>query len=248
MRRTRSNPFGEPMVSANPPPSRPVLGQQVVFERASGAAPQPLTAKVFTLARAEDASASHWQVTLSPIYRLLVGSTDDAMPGLQTLAADKVRTGAPNVRLTWGGGGVTYRTEFQYPANGSSFVVAGDNVMVEVYARDYVTTFTDGQLPAVSAWVAPTGNPTAASPVMVDFINGTPGNSNIRAFARVLLVALANTTATANVTFDGAFGPSNVTVPAGGGVHRIPIPCNANIYSVAPTVGTVACGFELAFT
>jgi len=126
-----------------------VQGQRVTFERnpTTGA----LTGVIQPLLRAEDPNVHVWDVILSPVFRDAVGPDGQGMP---TFSLGEL-AGAPAMRLTWGGGGVSWRQELNYPVRGACFSVAGENVMVEVFPFDTVTVYPPGSVPSVVAWVRP---------------------------------------------------------------------------------------------
>lgn len=232
-------------IGAAPSPNgagMPVRGQRAIFGLVPGGNTLD-TGTVYSLARAEDARASYWQVTLSPLYRLGVGAIPAGMPA-STL------NGAPLVRMTWGGGGVTYRVDFEYPVAGASFCVAGDNVMLDVRATDGVSVFTPADIVACNAWVSPmSAAPTSAAPLVLWTTDAAFfGPLPMSPFARVLLVALDTLTATGSVQFQGALGNTTVALPAGVAVHRVPIPASAQLVTVLCSAGFLSVGQELAFT
>lgn len=219
---------------------RVVRGQRVPFVIGAGGI---LTRDFFPLLRAEDPRVPFWQVTLAPVYLVPQGST---------FASQPAQTGNPHCEMQWGGGGVTYRTRFPYPARGASFLVSGDNVDLAVQAFDGVTVFTPATLPAVNAWCSPRGAGTVAGagPLVLDMLNypGLYGPAPLPGFARTMLVALDTAAATASVAWRIAGVTISSALVGAGAVHRLPIPPTATEVVVTSSAGFVAVGWELAFT
>lgn len=222
----------------------PVRGQRVVFERAPGLLTLD-TDTVRVLARAEDKRVSYWQVTLSPLYRVPVGPVPAGMP-------DSIRNAAPLVRMTWGGGGVTFRVDFEYPCNGASFVVAGDNIQLDARAQDGVNNYADAEIVAANAWVSPmSAPPTSPQPLVLFGFGDVPlyGPTRLRPFSRALLVGTDTAGATCTVTFQGALGNVTLHLPAANeSMRRVPVPAGAQLVTVLVSAGNVAVGEELAFS
>jgi hypothetical protein len=197
------------------------------------------------LLRAEDDSVPYWQVTLAPIFRLGVA------PSIEGLLPDgSFATGDPRCTMTWGGGGVNFRTAFTYPVQGSSFVVAGDNVMLEVEATSPIVVTPDNT-PVASAWVAPTGVPTSQAPLLdgTDSASALVTTRTLSPFARAIhLIPSVNPQIFTYFFLGGAAlgGPNLATVNA---PLRIPIPSYANSVTVSvPAFGVFGFFQELVFT
>jgi hypothetical protein len=193
------------------------------------------------LFRAEDRNTPYWQVVLGPIFRLAVGPMLEGLP--------QTATGNLVARMTWGGGGTNFRTEFQYPPRGTSFVVAGDNVMLDVFALDGVTVFTEATRPAVGAWVQGKAAPTTLQPLIHDGLGDAPfvGPTRVGPFARAIHIYPSNTGVTLTVTFAGPTGTTTLRILPTGHV-RVPIPTLATTWTVLVSAGTVAVAEELVFS
>lgn len=167
------------------PQLNPATGTIVAFQRVQ-------------LVRAEDPDRKTklWQVVLSPVYQKGVGALVQGVPA-RHLAGDG--TGNYLVTMTWGGGGVTFTTEFDYPASGASFCVAGDNVMLSITAQDFATVFTDATRPCVNAWVTPGAQSTSTRPLTDSSPvggGGLPGIQPISPWARTLTISKSDPAAT----------------------------------------------------
>jgi hypothetical protein len=227
-------------------PVNVIRGQQVIFPRlASGLLD---TNSFQSLLRAEDMAVPYWQVTLSPVYRSGVGSTIDGIPARGI--PPTVATGDPVLRMTWGGGGVSFRTDIPYPSLGASFAVAGDNIMLDVRPRDGVTVFPVVDVPAVNAWVAKRAAPTSHAPLLITDIISAPfaGPFAVNPFARALVIYTDTAGATITVTFTGPTGAIVSSTTALLEPTRVPIPTSAVRYTVAVDIGLVSVAEELVFT
>lgn len=217
------------------------------------AIPGSLVATRQQLIRAEDSSGhvNLWQVTLSPVFRNEVGPVVQGQPQ-RGAAGDG--TGLYLVTMRWGGGGVSYQTDFQYPASGASFCVAGDNVMLEIAPQDFFTAFTEQNKPCVNAWVAPGGLPTTDHPLVDEEIVGGGGIGGIIAispWARTLTLTKATPGATVLVELSlGVVNTFTAVANMGAADQRleIPIPSRAIQARITPSAGGVFAMQTLDFT
>lgn len=205
------------------------------------------------LVRAEDPSGRTklWQVMLSPVYQKQIGAVVQAQPQRRAAGA-----GAGNyiVTMTWGGGGVTYQDEFDYPASGASFVVAGDNVMLSIRPQDFATVFTEDTKPCVNAWVTPGAQPSSAHP-LTD-IDGTGGGGlpitvAIRPWARKLTITKTDPAATVLVELARDVVGTFITIAnmtAALQILEMPIPSRALQYRFTPSAGGVFVMMDLVYT
>jgi len=222
-----------------------VRGQRVVAALRAGGF---VTRERVQLLRAEDDSVDVWNIVLAPATRAATGATIEGQPArfASWVPGD---SGAWEVTMTWGGGGVSFRTAFRYPANGGTFAVAGHNVMIEVRPLAAFNVFTPETAPSVEGWVMPSARPTSFQP-LVDW-QPTPGGLAGGAFAIdpwCRAIHVGADTAAANVTV--VFDPLAITivVPAGAGPARIPVPTSAERVTVTASAGLASIGQELAFT
>lgn len=227
-------------------PSSPIVrGQRVTFPLTSGGTLQQTGAQ--TLCRGEDKSQSCWQVTLAPIVQNGKVTANEGMPAWQGTPG---ATGTLLVIVTYGGGGVSFRFAMPYPVNGASFAVSGDNVQVDVEARDTTTVFTEVTKPAVLAWIAPRAVPTSYDPIIrwEAYANGAA--VPLFPCVKAIIVGRDDSTATVTVQFDGAIlgAPLIVELPATVGVERIPVPWGAETVTVTPSAGVAYWGEEVSFT
>lgn len=225
--------------------ANPVRGQSVAFELTPTS---KLADRFYTIARAEDARVTCWQISLGPITIASLRGDVDGMPAHRAPISNA--TGAPVVRMTWGGGGVSFRTSFNYPANGASFAVSGDNVMVEVRPTDRTTTFSAATAPALTGWVAPLSVPTSVQPLVEWFAPAaSPAANPLQPWVKALWFTRDTVAATALVTFNGPAGiVAQAQLTAADSAIRIAVPAQATSYVVAPSAGLVYVGQELAFT
>lgn len=215
-----------------------------------GAFPGSIFRQQAQLVRAEDRNVSLWQVVLSPVFQNQVGSVIQGDPA-RHINGDA--TGNYLVTMTWGGGGVTYQTEFAYPAAGASFCVAGDNVMLSLITNDLFTAFTEANKPCVSVWVTPGAQPLSPHPLTEFFLTGAgvAGINEVPPWGRSLTVTKANPAATVLVEMSlgivGTFTAiANMT--AADQVLRIPVPSTAIQVRLTPSVGAANGMFDLVFT
>lgn len=234
-------------------PSNPnvnVLRGQRAFFPQNGAG-QLIVGVPQTLLRAEDPKrlVRTWQVTLAPVFQQGVGPVFEGMPAF--LPTPVITTGSVFVRMTWGGGGVSFRTTFAYPVAGSSFAVAGDNVMVEIIALDGTTVFTSDTLPIFSGWVKEAAQPTAPQPLLspqgADLAG--PSTFGIFPFCRALWVYPSNQAAVITIVFDVMIGGAAATQTLRFvGYQRIPVASNAVRGTVSISAGTFSVHAEQVFT
>ncbi len=222
-----------------------VRGQRIDFPRLPSGVLQ--TGVFHTVARGEDPNVTSWQVTLAPVFQGGITSALQGMPGQRIpLGA----TGGPVCRLTFGGGGVSFQTVFQWPVGGASFAVSGDNVMVEVMASDGATVFTAQDSPAVIGWLMPDAYPTAQAPIVVWTQAASAGVEPVLPWARYVLVAKLDPIETVLVEFMNAAGVlSSAQLTAPTSLLRLPMHPGATRVRVTPSVSVAAqVGQELAFT
>lgn len=220
-----------------PPPTHAagtnvVNGQKVTFD----IGPTGTLVREFkTLMRGSDPSVALWQVTVSPMFRVPVGPDVLGMP--------PVNNGVPLMRMTWGGGGVTFRDSFFMPAAGASFCVAGSEVNIEVMPADPVTVYTPDTVPAVVGWLKPVSSAESGSELFATSTYPSPGAPEIvRAFARYLWVGGDDPAATFTVTWGMSFGTYVVALPPG--MHRIPVPESAANVTIAASAGGIFRSWE----
>jgi hypothetical protein len=205
-----------------------------------------------SLLRAEDASVKYWQINVAPIFRRDVGPVIEGMPGFAFPALGR----DPNVRLrmTWGGGGVNFRTEMFYPSTGASFVVSGDNVQLEVGLNGPGSVFfLPGNTPQFSAWAKPLAAPTANAPLLSGF--NAPevlyGPRFISPWTKALHVGVDTPGATVTLRLYSSpalFCTFVWTAAIMQGVARIPIADASYMAEVFADVGNVMVAEEYAFT
>ena len=130
----------------------------------------------------------------------------EGMPAFRP--APSLPNGSAFVRMTWGGGGVSFRTTYAYPVAGSSFAVAGDNVILDIIATDGTTVFTPQTLPVFEAWAKPLAQPTAPQPLLTPEANDLagPATVGIFPFCRALWVYPSNQAAVITVVFNVMIG------------------------------------------
>lgn len=207
-----------------------------------------------SLMRAEDARVQYWQVNVAPIYRQGVGPVIEGMPGFAFPALER----DPNVRLrmTWGGGGVNFRTEFFYPTTGASFAVSGDNVQLDVGLNGpgsvVFAPLPDNQ-PVFSAWAKPLASPTSYQPLLSGF--NAPevayGPRFISPWTKALHIGADNILATITARLYSSpvlFTEFVWTATAAGGPVRLPIADASYLAEVFASVGNVMVAEEYAFT
>jgi len=222
------------------------MGQRVDFDLSPNGTVD--SNKRYALARGEyreNPGVVCWQVTLSPIFQAGLGPT---IEGMSRRAAAPYAAGDIRLHLTYGGGGVSFRTQFAYPVNGTSFAVSGDNVQLELSSLDRATPYTLSNRPSVMGWIAPVSVPTSRDPLVIwePFPNGvlTP----LMPWCRALVVGRSLSAGVVTVAFSSAFyGPVVVELPSSGLV-RVPVPLNAEFVQVASTLGVAQVGLELSFT
>lgn len=199
------------------------------------------------LARAEDRSVASWQVTLAPIFQAGVGTIPQGMPARRTTPG---KSGTLVVRLTFGGGGVSFQDVFSYPVNGASFAVSGDNVMVEVAALDNATAYTAATKPAVVGWIAPLAIPTEFAPLVSWAPVVSAAATPLQPWTRAVHVAADNAAATVAVVFASQTLGTLLTVnlPAAFGARRIETPLAADNVTATFSANAGAFGFERAYT
>lgn len=207
-----------------------------------------------SLLRAEDASVQYWQVNVAPIYRRGVGPVIEGMPGFAFPPLER----DPNVRLrmTWGGGGVNFRTELAYPSTGASFVVSGDNVQLEVGLNgpgSVIFAPLPQNQPVFSAWVKPLAAPTAQQPLVSGFNapEASYGPRFISPWTKALLVGVDTLGASVTVRLYSSPVLFTTFVWTAGiveGVARIPIADASYLAEVFADVGNVMVAEEYAFT
>ncbi len=218
--------------STAPGSTNVVQGQKVVFDLGPGGI---LVPGFKTLMRGTSKDAALWQVTVSPMFRQPVGPDVIGQPNLNN--------GIPLLRMTWGGGGVTFRDSFFMPACGASWCVAGEEVMLEVTPNDAVTAYTADTLPGVVGWLKPVQSADGDAAVFATSQYPTPGAAEIiRAFARYLWVGNDNVAATSLVTWHMSFGNFVVALPAG--IHRIPVPESAAAVTLTASAGNIFRSWE----
>lgn len=223
-------------------------GQRVVMPR------NPVTNQLLqnspqTLVRGEDPAVNYWQVNLAPQYRQGIGPTTDGMPAHAFPAQP---TGQIQWRLRWGGGGINFQSqEMFYPVAGASFVVSGDNVMVEVFTFDN-TVFSDFDVPVVSGWLKPLGAPTAPQPLMGSLFQAALyGPQFVKPWTKAVHVgsSLPGATITVRLYFSAvAFNEYQYTSGIVEPVARIPIPSNVYMVEAFADIGDVNVVEEYAFT
>lgn len=225
-----------------------IQGQRFVFPRnnVSGF----LEKTPGTLVRAEAAEVRSWQITLSPVFRDSIGPIGpNGLPGEVFPAIDH---GFPELLMTWGGGGISWRQSIAYPVVGASFTVSGDNVQLDVMATDVATPYAVGNVPAVEAWCKPLAIGSFPVPLVISDISHTAlfGPRAIHPWCRTIVVSGTNPAATIRVVITSSAGgaaPVDVTVPANV-MTRIPVPTNGYRLEVTPSAGEANVLQELAFT
>lgn len=197
------------------------------------------------LFRAEDRAVACWQVTLAPVFQRGVGPALQGMPAWRQ--APSLNTGNIALIMTWGGGGVSFRTNFAYPAHGASFAVAGDNIILEVLPTDQATVFALDAAPSVEGWVAARATPTSYDPLVFwDVVAQAPAVNPIIPWTKALIIG--GTVLGATFTLTQFIGPAAVVTEVQAGVTRVPVSANATSYSIAASAGLARVGSELAFT
>jgi len=224
-----------------------IQGQRIVFPR------NPVTGilqfQYQQLIRAEDRSVSCWDIAIAPVYRQGTGPDDQGMP------VPPASDGGPTLRMTWGGGGVSWRQEL-FPggaSRGVCFTVAGDNVMLEARPTDVTTVFDDQTNPVLQAWVKPSVSPQPRSFLYQTFSVGpgpVPVTLAVPGFARNVIVSKTPATATFTLTWNGVTG---TIVQAFPGIQQfmtsVPVPQFAQEVVITPSVaGFVVLQWELIFS
>jgi hypothetical protein len=212
--------------------SEVMQGQRVVFARTAAGTLVPNNWQA--LARAESRDVRMWEVTVPPVFLADVGPNSLGMPSRET--------GMPKLRITWGGGGVTWQTEVVAPEVGAVFTVAGEHVHIEVAPFDTTTVFASDL--AMVGWIQPTES--AASKPLFAASAGLilVGGMLVEAFARYLWVGSSAAGATLSVQWLTAAGGS-FTVELGPGYTRIPVPASAKRVDLFATAGTLTWCWEL---
>lgn len=199
------------------------------------------------LVRAEDNDVDLWTVVLAPVTESSKGASIEGQPSRDPFGFPGLG-GAWACEMTWGGGGVTFRTRFTYPVNGATFGVAGQNIMIDVFPQSFLGGYTPENVPAVEGWVMPSSSPTSLQPLVqteqADPVNDQP----IDPWCRALNVSVDDVTASVRVEMKIGVATSVVTLPAGFGLVRIPITTNAEAYRVIASAGVAYVGQELVFT
>lgn len=202
--------------------------------------------QVTQLLRAEDPTGlvNLWQVNLSPAFRKATGPNSEGQPAR---FAPITGAGIYFANMTWGGGGVGYRTTFPWPDNGASFAVAGDNVMLEIFSLDIVNVYTEENKPCIQAWVTPSANPTSPSPIGEIFAFAFPGVSQsvLRPWTRRVTVTKDTLAATVAVQFDLA---TVAQLTAAESWLTIPVPARAQTITLLPSAGNAFAHTEMVFT
>ena len=218
-----------------------IRGQRVVIPlNAVGG----LSRELFQLLRAEDDRVDAWTVVLAPVTQNAVGEMLEGQPA-RSAGFFPGAAGNPRVQMTWGGGGVTFRTQFQYPVNGATFAVAGQNISLQVGAFTALGGFTDATRPALEGWCAPNAYPTAREPLVEWILVTSLVPEPVLPWTRAVWVSKdVNTVCTVT------FSPSLVTIiiPVQVGVQRIALPTGTETVTVTSVIGAPAVGFEMAFT
>ncbi len=221
--------FGERGASA-----APSEGQRVVYQLDPGGTLNP---EFQTLMRGQNPEVAMWQVTISPTFI--------ASQGADNVSDPLLRNARPLVRMTWGGGGVTWRNTFIGPARGASFCVAGSEVMVEIAPRDLLTVYTPATVPAVIGWIKPIDS-AQDTPLFESSLQASPaGPNSIPAWARYLWVGGNTPGATFTVAWIHDFGTFTLALPAG--YHRVPVPELAGQVTVTASSGSVFQQWETRF-
>lgn len=203
------------------------------------------------LIRAEDPSGkvNTWQVVLSPVFQFAIGPTIEGVPA-RHLAGDA--TGQYRVKMTWGGGGVSFQTEFNYPAAGASFSVAGDNIMLQAITDDFFTVFTEANKPCFDVWVTPAARPISPHPLTeIDFAGVIGGTIALFPWTRQAIITKSNPAATVLVEVSlgvvGTFVPL-ANMAAADQILTLPIPSRAIQLRVTPSVGNAVIMTDMVFT
>jgi len=203
------------------------------------------------LVRGEDPErlSNAWQVTLSPVFQFQNGPIIQGVPA-RHLAGES--DGSYLVEMTWGGGGVTFTTEFAYPAHGASFAVAGDNIMLSVISNDLFTVHTEANKPCLDVWIAPTARPTTLRPLVELGTGSVIGDvTPIPPWAHTLVVAKSDPAATVVIEYSldivGTFFVFRNMTAAEQSVE-LPIPSRAQQVRVTTSAGTARVMMDLVFT
>ncbi len=202
-----------------------------------------------TLLRAEQPSVNYWEVNVAPIYRKSVGPVIEGMPGF--VAGGGAVDPGIKLRMTWGGGGVSYRTELFYPRVGASFCVSGDNIQLEAgLLANGSQVFTEENRPVVSAWVKPVGAPTSQAPLVSGFFapEALYGPRFISPWTKALLVGKDTAAATVTVRLYSSPVLFTTFVWTGTGIERFPIADASYMAEVFASAGNVMVAEEYAFT
>lgn len=198
------------------------------------------------LIRAEDPSrtVNLWQVTLSPVFQRAIGQDFQGIPARQNPVTG---AGLYQVEMTWGGGGVGFRTRYSYPASGASFAVAGDNIMLQAFSLDIVNVYTEDNKPCFVVWVAPTAQPSSPRPI-TEVVNA--GRNPIPPWARALTVTKDTLGATVLVEFSFGAGAFVAFAQLQGTDSElsVPIPSGAIEVRLTASAGNPVGYLDLVFT
>lgn len=223
-----------------------IRGQRIVMPLSPGG----ILDRTFTgvLLRAEDDRVDVWNVVLAPITTNQVGESIDGQVARDS-AFFAGQSGGIFCEMTWGGGGVSFRTRFTYPVNGATFAVAGQNVMMTVGNLTILGGFTEQNRPAVEGWCMPRASPTAPEPLVQTFGGPFAAPIPILPWTRAVWVSKDTVGATCLVTFAGAtIAAVTMFIPVQLGVQRIAVPTGAETVTVIPSAGTASIGMEMVFT
>jgi hypothetical protein len=232
------------------PPTAPITVRGQRFVPTLDLAGRIVRAKA-QLVRAEDPERveNTWQVVLSPVWQFQTGPVIQGVPARHLNGESD---GQYLVEMTWGGGGVTFTTEFDYPAQGGSFAVAGDNVMLSVISNDLFTVHTEQNKPCLNVWVVPTARPTTPRPIVELGSGSVIGNiTAISPWSRTLTVTKSDPAATVVIEYSleviGTFVVfRNMT--AAEQSCEIPIPSRAQQVRITTSAGTARAMMDLVFT
>jgi hypothetical protein len=190
-----------------------------------------------------------WQINCAPAFQAGIGPLIQGNPARHS-AGDA--TGQYLVTMTWGGGGVSYQTEFEYPAAGASFCVSGDNVMLTAISRDFFNVYTEQTKPCIQVWAMPRPYPLSPHPLTETFTaGGGPSINEIPPWARTMTVTKTDPLAT--VLIEMAFGVVNTfttvaNMTAADQFIQLPIPSTAIQVRLTASLGSARGMFDLVFT